>query len=61
MVWHVPAFEAIAQMGCLPLSVDEMQRMAVWLEVEVRKKYLAGKRSMTVGPTVSNYFLSRCT
>jgi len=57
----VPAFEAIAQMGCLPLSVDEMQRMAVWLEVEVRKKYLAGKRSMTVGPTVSNYFLSRCT
>ena len=38
LVWHVPAFEAIAQMGCLPLSVDEIQRIAVWLEVEVKEE-----------------------
>lgn len=38
LFWHVPAFEAIAQMGCLPLSVDEMQRMVVWLEVEAKEE-----------------------
>lgn len=25
-------------MGCLPLSMDEIQRMAVWLEVEVKEE-----------------------
>ena len=34
----MPGFEAVAQMLCSPLSVGEMQRMAVWMEVEVKEE-----------------------
>lgn len=46
LFWHVPVFEAIAQMGCLPLECGRWCRE--WLcgwKWRLRKKYLAGKKS----------------